>query len=160
MKEYYSYDNALEVLKKYCAYQDRCHKEVRDKLISMKVYRDWQDEIIVLLMDEGYLDEMRYAESFVGGKFRMKRWGKNKITQQLKFKEVSSYCIKKAIASQIPDDEYLIAIETSLEKKNRSIRIDNDYKRKQKLIQYGMQQGYEMHLITQTVEEIITSMER
>ena len=89
-------EQAIPKIKQYCAYQERCHAEVKDKLYSFGLHRKDVDEIIVLLIGENYLNEERFAIHYAGGKFRINHWGKNKIKQALKQKRVSDYCIKKA----------------------------------------------------------------
>jgi len=88
---------ALEKLRKYCAYQDRCHKEVRTKLIQLQVYGDDLEEVMSHLISEDFLNEERFARSFARGKFRMKRWGRIKIKIELKKRYVSDYCIRKGM---------------------------------------------------------------
>src|SRR6185503_6037061 len=90
-------EQATPKIKHFCAYQERCHAEVRDKLYSFGLHRKDVDGIIVVLIGDNYLNEERFAINFAGGKFRMKHWGKNKIKQRLKLKQVSDYCIKKAL---------------------------------------------------------------
>jgi regulatory protein len=152
-KPYISYDKALEKLQRYCAYQDRCHKEVRQKLFDLGVYGDWQDEIIVELITEKFLDEQRFANSFVRGKFRMKRWGKTRIKRELKLREISPYCIKKAL-QEIDESDYLAALEEVLEKKNKLLREDNIYQRKKKLAQHAIYRGFESGLVWEFVNAI------
>jgi regulatory protein len=101
---------ALPKLKQYCAYQERCHSEVKEKLYSYGVYGDDADSIVSQLIEENYLNEERFALHFAGGKFKMKQWGKMKIKYSLKQKQVSNYCIKKALNS-IDDVEYEAVLE-------------------------------------------------
>ena len=97
-------EQALQKLKHYCAYQERCHKEVRDKLYQLGVWKKDQDEIIASLIEEKYLDEERFAIAYAGGKFRIKGWGKVRIRYALQQKQVSEYSIRKALKSISGDD--------------------------------------------------------
>src|SRR4249919_3131506 len=90
---------ALPKLKKFCAYQERCHKEVEEKLFSYGVFKNDAQQLISQLIEEDYLNEERFALQYTSGKFRIKQWGKVKIKYQLKQKNVSDYCIKKALLS-------------------------------------------------------------
>lgn len=92
-----TFEQALSKLQRYCAYQERCHQEVRNKLIRIKVFGEDQDEVINALIAEGFLNEERYARTFVSGKSRIKRWGEVKILAQLKAKGISDYCIRKGM---------------------------------------------------------------
>src|SRR6478735_1227030 len=89
----------LQKAKHYCAYQERSHSEVRDKLYSFKLHRNEVEQLLTQLIEEDYLNEERFAMVYAGGKFRIKSWGKEKIKYALKQKQVSEYCIRKALAA-------------------------------------------------------------
>jgi len=146
---------ALEKLRKYCAYQDRCHQEVRSKLLSLKVYGDELEEIISELIKDNFLNEERFAKSYARGKFRMKKWGRMKIKQQLKLRHVSSYCIKKAM-EEIEEDEYLSTLLEILEKQIQKHNKHSLFIAKDKAIKYAFSRGYESPLIFSTLKEIGT----
>lgn len=137
---------ALSKLQQYCVYQDRSHKEVRTKLLSLKVYGDDLEEIMSLLIQDKFLDELRYACSYARGKFRMKRWGWNKIKMNLKQNQVSEYCIRKAFL-EIDQDEYFEALDGIFQKKLTSCTDSNPYICKQKAIKYCLGRGYEMEKV-------------
>ena len=136
----------LEKAKSYCAYQERCHKEVTDKLKSWKLNEDEIDFIIGHLLEENYLNEERFAIAFAGGKFRIKRWGKKKIIQKLKEKNISEYCIKKGL-EEIDDDEYFKSMHHIIEKKYTAIKDKNPFTKKKKTATYAYNKGYESNLI-------------
>ena len=96
-KKHLTKEQALQKLRQYCAYQERSHSEVVQKLWDLGVYRSEHDEIISTLIEENYLNEERFAIQFAGGKFRMKSWGRKRIYYALKEKKVSEYNIKKAM---------------------------------------------------------------
>lgn len=139
-------DIALQKLRKYCAYQERCHQEVRSKLISLKVYGDDLEEIIAELISENFLNEERFARTFARGKFRMKMWGRNKIKQHLKIKRVSAYCLKKAM-EEIEEEEYIETLQSILRKKID--RHDNlkPIIARDKAIQYAISRGFETSIV-------------
>ena len=95
-KKYLTKEQALQKLKHYCAYQERCHNDVKEKLYKLGVWKKEHDEIIAALIEENYLNEERFAIAYAGGKFRINSWGRVKIKYALKQKQVSEYCIKKA----------------------------------------------------------------
>lgn len=137
-------DRQQEVLKKlqrYCAYQDRCHQEVRTKILENKVYGDALEEIIHDLIKDNYLNEERFAQSYVRGKFRIKKWGRNKILIELKRRKVSSYCIKKGL-KEIDEDEYKETIQTIVKKKLITLTGHEAIRRK-KVFEYCYRRGYE-----------------
>src|ERR1700704_6676060 len=98
-------EKALQKIKHYCGYQERCQTEVKEKLYSMGLWKKDVEEILSQLIEENYLNEERFAIQFARGKFRMKQWGKGKILYELRQKKISEYCIKKAI-KEIDDDAY------------------------------------------------------
>ena len=131
MSKWVSREEALAKMQRYCAYQDRCHKEVRNKLLEMKVYGDWLEEIIVELIEDNFLNEERFACSFARGKFRIKQWGRSRIRQELKQRNISAYCIRKAM-EEIDEQEYLNTLKTVMQKKSASLKEENPFKRKNK----------------------------
>jgi Uncharacterized protein conserved in bacteria len=148
---------ALEKLKIYCNYRDRCHQEVRSKLLSMKIYGDMLEEVMATLIEEGYLNELRYAESYVRGKYRINKWGKNKIRQGLKLKGVSDYCIKKGLAQIDQEGDYVQTLEEVLSKYiNQRMDKDKILEIKNKAYSHGIRKGYESSLIRTTLDSIMT----
>ena len=143
----------LEKLKKYCAYQDRCHQEVRMKLISLQVYGDEQEDIILILIEEGFLNEERYAKSFARGKFRMKKWGRNKIKGELLRREISDYCIRKGM-EEIEESEYLEALKEILRKQKEKKKHLGDVLSTDQAIKYASGRGYEAPLIFEVLDTI------
>jgi regulatory protein len=152
MGKYWTDDEGLENMKKYCVEQDRCQSEVRSKLIDHQIYGERTEGIIADLISEGYIDEQRFADSYTRGKFRMNHWGKTKIKQGLKLKQISEYCIKRAF-KEIDDEVYLETLSNLLKKKVSSIS-GNTYQKKQKLIQYALSKGFENYAIEIALENV------
>jgi len=136
----------LEKAKSYCAYQERCHREVSDKLKSWKLNTDEIDFIIGHLLDENYLNEERFAVAFAGGKFRIKRWGRKKIIQKLKEKGISEYCIKKGL-EEIDDEVYYSNMVDIIKKKHNSLKDKNPFTKKKKTATFMYNKGYESNLV-------------
>jgi regulatory protein len=142
---------ALAKSYKFCAYQERSQKEVRDKLISFKLENEEIENIIVKLIEENFLNEERFALAYAGGKFRIKHWGKNKIKQSLKQHDVSEYCIKKAL-SNIKNDEYYLTIEKLVSKKNKELKEEkNRLARARKVLVFMITKGYEHELVMKEI---------
>lgn len=155
MKEnikYVSQDEALAKLQKYCAYQERCHKEVRTKLLGYKIYGDALEEVISELISEDYLNEERYARSYSRGKFRMNKWGRNKIIMGMKQNYISPYCIKKGLL-EIDEDEYKDCLKKIIEKKSKGLAA-KDFGGWNKVYSYCVGRGYESYLISEIVKEL------
>lgn len=148
----YTVKEATIKLMQYCAYRDRSHKEVEEKLEDMRMIPAAREKIIIQLMQEDFLNEERFARSFVRGKFRIKKWGRIKIKNELKQRQISSPIIKLAL-TEIDEDEYGRTLLELLEKKKNLIKESNPYKLKQKLGNYLLQKGYESHLIFLFVDE-------
>lgn len=141
-------------MQKYCAYQDRCHKEVRSKLFEIGMYGDDLENIIVKLIEEKFLDEQRFATAYAGGKFRLKKWGRIRIQRELKMRQISAYCLKKAM-DEITDEDYMETLDALLEKKNRVLRENNIWKRRKKLADYVISKGYESYLVWEAVKRLL-----
>ena len=137
---------ALAKLQRYCAYQDRCHQEVRTKLISLGIYGDTLEQIIAELISEKFLDEERFARSYARGKFRVRQWGRKRIRMELKKRKVSDYCIRKGL-EEIDEISYLDTLQKVLKKYGASLREKDPYKRKMKLAKYAMDRGFESELV-------------
>lgn len=143
-------EQALQKLKHYCAYQERCHSEVKEKLYSLGVWKKEHDELISTLIEENYLNEERYAIAFAGGKWRVKRWGRVKIKYELQQKQVSDYCIKKAM-KQIEEDEYQRVLKELADEKYASLKADQYMIRYKKTLDYLTRRGFEPALIRQAL---------
>jgi len=130
----------------FCAYQERCQLEVRDKLYSWGLFSNEVEEIIADLISDNFLNEERFALAYVAGKFRMKSWGKRKIKQGLAQKKVSERLIRDAMNS-IDAADYYHTLFQLLEKKAALLAEKDGYKRKAKLAQYAVGKGYENDLI-------------
>ena len=147
-------EQSLQKIKQYCAYQERCHAEVRDKLYSYGLHRKDVDEIISTLIQENYLNEERFAIHFAGGKFRMNKWGKNKIKQALKLRQVSEYCIKKALKG-IDTSDYNKTLQKLTEQKMKTLKSEkNIFIKKKKLQDFLLMKGYESGLVSEEVKKI------
>ncbi|MEN8966112.1 MAG: regulatory protein RecX [Polaribacter sp.] len=143
-------------LEQYCIYQDRCHKEVEQKMKEYKLIPEARELILLDLMKDNFLNEERFAKSFARGKFRIKNWGKQRIVRELKFKDISTYNIKSAL-KEIDDEEYHTTIYRITENRNAVISESNIHKRKQKLIGFLMRKGFESELIYKVVNEIVSA---
>lgn len=139
-------EQALQKLKHYCAYQERCHQDVKEKLYSLGVWKQDQDEIMATLIEENYLNEERFAIAFAGGKFRIKGWGRVKIKYELKQKQVSDYCIKKAL-KQIDEDEYQTQLQKTAVDKYNALKGEQYLIRKKKTMDYLIVRGFESQLV-------------
>lgn len=138
--------DALRKAASFCAYQERTQQEVRKRLDGWDIYGDDAEEIIAELITQGYLSEERFATSFAGGKFRVKGWGKRKITQHLKQRGITGRNLETALKEINPAD-YRTTLTELLDKKRRQLGDDNPLIVKQKLVRYALSKGYESDLI-------------
>jgi regulatory protein len=134
-----------------CAYQERCHQEMRDKLFEWGLHSNEVENIIVLLIQDNFLNEERFAKAFAGGKFRIKKWGRIKIKLELKRKKISDYCIRKAM-QEIDEKEYLNALEKLLSKKLKELPKGKEYQRNYKAAQYAVSRGFESDLVWEVLK--------
>ena len=153
-KQTFTPDQALPKAKHYCAYQERCHSEVKEKLYSFGLNKKEVDQILSQLIEENYLNEERFAIQFAGGRFRIKQWGRVKIKYELNQKQVSEYCIKKAL-SFISEKDYVNTLQKTVDAKLKTLKSEkNIFIKKRKLQDHLLQRGFEIVLI----REVISSM--
>jgi len=152
-KRVYDITIAIERLKNYCALQDRCQWDVTQKMKEWGLLEMTQNHILEILIQEKYVDEERFAQSFCRGKFLIKKWGKVKITNELKKKKISDICIKKGL-EEIDLTEYDLLLENLLTKKNNTLRDKNHFTRKSKLARFLIQRGFEGNLVWDKIREL------
>ncbi|MEO5983917.1 MAG: regulatory protein RecX [Ferruginibacter sp.] len=152
MKVNISEEKAWQKIKSYCAYQERCHREVKEKLYCLGLYKPQVEILLSRLIEENFLNEERFATAYAGGKFRVKQWGRVKIRYQLKQKGVSEFCIRKGLLS-IERDDYYHTLKKLFENKQREIKESDLYKKKKTIQTYLMQKGYEMDEIRKMINE-------
>ncbi|WP_294962041.1 regulatory protein RecX [uncultured Flavobacterium sp.] len=144
---------ALQKLEHFCAYQERCHDEVVAKLNTLKMTRDEIDSIVVQLIEGNFLNETRFACSFARGKHRIKHWGKIRITNELKARNISSTNITLAL-KEISAEEYFETFENLAERCWNSISENNLLKKRKKFCDYMLRRGYESGLVYEKVKEL------
>jgi regulatory protein len=145
---------AFRKIKHYCAYQERAHAEVKQKLYGYGLYKNEVELLISQLIEENYLNEERFALAFAGGKFRIKQWGKTKIKYELAQKQVSAYCIKKALASISAEDYEKTLARLAAEKLKTLQGEANIFVKKSKLQNYLVGKGYEFDVVGRVVSGI------
>src|ERR1700748_2917757 len=147
-------EQALQKARHYCGYQERCHSEVQEKLYSFGLRKPQVEAALATLIEENYLNEERFAIQYAGGHFRLKHWGRVRIRYQLKQKQVSDYCIKKALDG-IDEEDYVRTLARLAEQKWEALKDEkNLLARKHKVKDYLQQKGYEMELIQTVVTQL------
>ncbi len=154
LQKTYTIDEAQKKLENYCAYQERCHKEVRAKLKSMRMIPEAIDKIMVHLINHNFLNEERFAKTFVRGKFRIKKWGKNRLVRELKFKDISKYAIDVAL-KEISDEDYFETLDEITQKRIEQVKEKNLYKKKKKVADYLLYRGWESTLVYEKLNEYL-----
>ena len=139
---------------KYCAYQERAHAEVEQKLYSFGLFSNQVEELLAWLITENYVNEERFAIAFAGGKFRLKKWGKIKIGRQLQLKKVSQYSIDKAL-SLIDEEDYLYTVQQLIKQKWQNTTANNIYELRNKVARYVINKGYEPEKVWEYTKNII-----
>ncbi|MCT4013571.1 RecX family transcriptional regulator [Elizabethkingia anophelis] len=146
----FTFQEIKQKLINYCVYQDRCHKEVEEKMRDFLLIPEAKDEILLYLIKENYLNEERFTRSYIRGKFYIKHWGKQKIKLQLKMKGISEKLIQNCM-DEIYDDDYIKQIKIFAEKLLPTYKGLNDFQRKNKLIRFLVTKGYEYELIIENI---------
>lgn len=150
----YTVQEATKKIESYCAYQDRCHIEVVSKLKDMGMIPLAIDTIIAQLIEDRFLNEERFAKSFARGKFNIKKWGKNRIVRELKFRNISKYNITTAL-KEIEPEAYLTTLDDLAHKRLQQITETNIQKRRKKLADYLLYRGWESHLVYEKLKDLI-----
>jgi regulatory protein len=139
---------AKQKIEKFCAWQERCQEEVRSKLYTYGLHMDDVESLIAGLIQQGFLNEERFAKAYCGGKFRQKQWGKNKIINGLKFKKVSPRNIQTGLL-EISDEAYENTLQLLIEKQRVKHKKPGlaAWQQRQKTLQALMAKGFELELI-------------
>ena len=141
----------MQQIGRYCAYQERSHSEVRNKLWKLKCPPDEAEEVMVLLIEQGFLNEERFARSFARGKFRQKSWGRHKIRQGLREKGIGEQLVELALSEEISEEAYRETLERELRKKWFAEEPPG-YEERQKLRQHFIRRGYEWEFVDETMK--------
>jgi regulatory protein len=136
----------LEKAASWCAYQERCQQEVRDKLYEWGLWPDAVENIISELITQNFLNEERFAKAYAGGKFRIKKWGRVKIKLELKKRKISDYCIKKGL-KEIEEDDYRLTLMKVIAEYSKKVKEKHPLKRKYRIVNYALSRGFEQDLI-------------
>lgn len=150
-KKTYSLLESKRRIEHFCAYQERCEQEVIKKLASFGIYGEQADVLVADLISNNFLNEERFAEAFASGKFRIKQWGKTKIKQGLKQKNISDYSTNRAL-KLIDEQEYRTTIDELIERKWNEYVTNNDYERQIKVSRFLISRGFEYALISEHIE--------
>lgn len=148
----YNIKEAIDRIQNYCSIQDRCQWEVERKLNEWGLIQNTIEMILIDLILEKYIDEQRFAESFCRGKFKIKKWGKVKIKNELKVRMISEICINKGM-KQIGEKEYVETLQQLFEKKNKKVKNKNQFIRKGKIVRHLQQKGFESNLIWELINK-------
>ena len=152
-KRVYDLTIALDRIKRYCALQDRCQWDVLQKLTEWGLQQATKDHILEILITDKFVDEERFATSFCRGKFKIKNWGKRKITTALKRKNISTICINIGL-QEIDDNEYNQVLEKLFYQKKDSLKDKNLFTRKTKIASFLIQRGFESNLVWDKIREL------
>jgi regulatory protein len=153
MKDDFSIKEAIQKIESFCAYQERCHEEVVSKLRTMKMDAEEIDQIMVHLIADNFINEERFACSFARGKHRIKQWGKIRIVNELKFRNISQTLITAAL-KEISPEEYLETFHALAERQWKAIRETNTLKKRKKFCDYMLRRGFESNLVYDKVKEL------
>ncbi len=149
-----TYQDALPKIEQYCAYQERCHQEVRFRLLKMGLRGDDLENLIVHLVENGFLDETRFAKAYARGKLRNNGWGWHRISMELKRKQISDYNLQQA-KSELDPEEYQTILREMLNKKNLTLNEKQISVRREKLFRFAYGRGFEADVIHETISGII-----
>ncbi|GAA4275318.1 regulatory protein RecX [Aquimarina mytili] len=153
-KQSITFTEAIKKMERYCAYQERCHKDIQDKLSTMRLIPEAREKIILHLLEHNFLNEERFAKSYARGKFSIKKWGKKRIIRELKYRGISEYNLKTAL-KEISEKDYLHTFHELAEKKYSTLKETDKNKKRKKLVDYLLYRGWETNLVYEKVNELI-----
>lgn len=154
-KEYQEQLNEYIVkLEYYCSYQERCLAELKQKMYKLEIPFAIHETLLQHLQENNFYNEQRFVVSFVNGKAKHKKWGKQKITNELFKKQIDYHLIQQAL-QQLDDFEYQERLQLLLEKKATQIKSTSILDKKQKLYRFALQKGYDTSVITPIINKII-----
>lgn len=147
-----NYHELLQKAERFCAYRERCSYEIKQKLRELGVDPDQTEKIMTSLTEDEYFSDERFARLFVSGKFRIKRWGKNKLRAELKMKKLPDPFIYNALDS-IDEEEYLKTIEHLIAKKSKEVKSKNAKDKTKKIAMYLFSKGFESDLVWKALKQ-------
>jgi regulatory protein len=153
-KTIYTVEEAKKRIEGYCSYQERCHQEIERKLNEMNLIIEAKELIILHLLEHNFLNEERFSKAYARGKFNIKKWGKQRIIRELKFRNITEYNIKSGL-QEIEEDDYYKTFNELAQKKYANIKERNIYKKRKKLADYLLYRGWESALVYDKVIELI-----
>jgi regulatory protein len=145
-------DQVLDKMAKYCAYQERCVKDVRDKLKTFEIPEEEKAKILDYLLDNRFVNDERFVKSFVRGKVNQSGWGVNKIRFHLIQKGIDKDIIEEALG-QTDEEAYRQRLIEILKTKAKTVKAGSDFEKKRKLAAYAMQKGFEGSLVWEVLKE-------
>ncbi len=155
MHSYTSYTiaEAIQKAEHYCAYQERCHQEVKNKLVTMRMIPEAIDVIMVHLIEHDFLNETRFAASFARGKHRIKHWGTVRIIRELKMRGISAYNIQQGLKELVVED-YHTSFDLLAEKHWNQMTEKNKMTKRRKFCDFLLRKGFESDLVYAKVKEL------
>ena len=146
-------DQVLDKMAKFCAYQERCVKDVRDKLKTFDIPEEEKTKILDYLLDNRFVNDERYAKAFVRGKVNQSGWGINKIRFHLMQKGIGKELIDEALG-QTDEEVYRQRLIDILKTKSKTIKAESDFEKKRKLAAYAIQKGFEGSLAWEVLKDL------
>jgi regulatory protein len=142
----------LSKLRQYCAYQERCINDVRIKLQTFPLQGDISENIINLLIKEDFINEERYARLYASGKFRINKWGKNKIYAALSQNGIPELFILEGL-NEIEPDDYMATLRKLIAMQSKTIKETDVNRRYKKLVNFAVGRGFEPNLVWVVLKE-------
>ena len=147
-------DWVLAKMQQFCSFQERCLLDVKSKLKTFHLQEGIDEQVILHLKKENFLDEARYARVFATGKIRNNKWGKIKIYAALQQKQVPEFFILQGL-TQIDENEYIKILTHVIKSKNKLLKEKDSFRRNQKLAKFAVGKGFEANVVW----KVITGME-
>ena len=152
MKKECSENEVRNKAEAYCSSVERCVSEVEAKLEQWGADNGIKERVIEHLIKEKYIDQQRYCAAFVRDKYRFNQWGRMKIVQALRMKQLPSEDIEAGL-EEIDEEEYSNVLKSLLAQKARGLKAGSDYERNSKLIRFAVSRGFAMDEVLRYIRQ-------
>ena len=136
-----------------CSRREYCRKDVMKKVMTAldgDVAK--AEEVVAKLVEERYVDDLRYATAFARDKASIAGWGEAKIRYMLSSKGIDRELIAQAL-DEVDGKRAETRLEKLMENKVRSLK--DDPQRRLKLLRFGLGRGYSYDQVTEMIDKML-----
>ena len=148
-----AYKEQIDKARCWCAAEERCESGVRQKLVTWGAESADTDDIVAVLREEGYVDDMRYARAYCESKILHQHWGRQKVQYQLRMKGLQREAIAEGLDA-IDEEQYMEMLQETAEKKLHTLGGNMSPDVRRKLMAFLASRGFTMSEINEVITKI------